>query len=54
MRNLRKIKSWGLVLAAIWLILTGLFSLLHVSFSGESVVLDLLAIAAGVLILLGR
>jgi hypothetical protein len=54
MKNLRRIKSWGLVLTAIWLILTGVFSLLHVTFSGESVVMDLLAIAAGVLILLGR
>jgi hypothetical protein len=53
-KNFRKIKSWGLVLAAVWLILTGLFSLLNVSFTGRSVILDLLAIAAGVLILLGR
>jgi hypothetical protein len=54
MRNLRRIKSWGLVLAAIWLILMGVFSLLKGSFSGEGLILDLLAIAAGVLILLGR
>ena len=54
MRRLRKIKSWGVVLLAIWLILNGVFSLLSVRFTGQSIFMDLLAIAAGVLLLLER
>ena len=54
MKRLRRIKSWGFVLLAIWLILTGVFSLLNVNFTGKGIVLDLLAIAAGVLLLLER
>ena len=54
MNRLRTIKSWGFTLLAIWLILTGVFSLLNVNFTGKGVILDLLAIAAGVLILLQR
>lgn len=47
-------RSVGMLLLAIWLILTGLFSLLSVSFAGFGVIMAVLAIAAGVLILLGR
>ena len=54
MNRLRRFKSWGFVLLAIWLILTGLFSLLSVNFTGKSVIMDLLAIAAGVLLMLER
>jgi len=42
----------GFLLLAIWLILTGLSA--FVSMSGLGVILALLAIAAGVFILLGR
>ncbi len=45
-------KSLGLLLLAIWLILSGLAS--FVSIGGIGVVLAILAIAAGVLILLDR
>jgi hypothetical protein len=41
------------VLAA-WLILTGALPLLHISFGYERTVLELVAIAAGVLLLVGR
>jgi hypothetical protein len=44
----------GLLLLAIWLILTGLISLLHFSFAGLPLVMAILALVAGVLILLGR
>ncbi len=54
MKRLRRIKSWGFVLLAIWLILTGVFSLLNVNFTAKTQILDLLAIAAGVLLLLER
>ncbi len=43
----------GLLLLAIWLVATGLVSLLNISFTGSAVILALLAIAAGVFILLG-
>jgi hypothetical protein len=42
------------VLLAIWLILIGLTSLLNLRFTGSQVLMDVLAIAAGVLILLRR
>ena len=44
----------GMILLAIWLILYGLIALLGLSFSGLPVIMAILAIAAGVLILLGR
>ncbi len=44
----------GMLLLAIWLIVYGLVALLGLSFSGLGVVMAILAIAAGVLILIGR
>ncbi len=46
--------NWGMLLLAIWLILYGLIALLGLSFSGLGVIMAILAIAAGVLILLER
>ncbi len=47
-------KNLGMFLLAIWLIATGLISVLSFSFAGLPMVMAILAIAAGVLILLGR
>jgi hypothetical protein len=47
-------RNLGLLLLAIYLILQGLIPLLHLSFAGLYVVMAILAIAAGVLLLLGR
>lgn len=47
-------RNLGLLLLAIWLILGGLMPLLNLSFSGAGTLMAILAIAAGVLILLGR
>ena len=44
----------GMLLLGLWLILTGLIPLLNLSVSGLGVLLQVLAIAAGVLILQGR
>lgn len=44
----------GYLLLAIWLILTGLLPLLNITFAGSGVILAILAIAAGVLLLLRR
>jgi hypothetical protein len=44
----------GMLLLGLWLILTGLIPLLNLSYSGLGVILQVLAIAAGVLILQGR
>jgi hypothetical protein len=54
MDYIQKIKNWGLVLLAIWLILWGVLSLLGISFPLMGTVLQVLAIAAGVLILLNK
>jgi hypothetical protein len=51
---MRITKNLGLLLLAVWLIITGLAALLNFSFSGMSTVMAILALAAGVLILVGR
>jgi hypothetical protein len=43
-----------MLLLAIWLILGGVMPLIHLSFSGAGTIMAILAIAAGVLILIGR
>jgi hypothetical protein len=51
---MRLTSSIGMWLLAIWLIVTGLIPLLNLSFSGLGTVMALLALAAGVLIVLGK
>ena len=51
--NMRLTKNLGMLLLAIWLIAWGLIALIP-ALSGLSLILAILAIAAGVLILLGR
>ena len=53
-RSTKLTLNLGMILLAIWLILTGLLSLPGVSFPSSGIVMALLAIAAGVLILLRR
>ena len=47
-------KNLGILLLGIWLILTGLIPLLSLSFSGLGTLMAILAIAAGVLIVVMR
>ena len=47
-------RNFGILLLGIWLILSGLLPFLHLGFSGLGVIMQVLAIAAGVLLLLGR
>jgi hypothetical protein len=47
-------RNVGMLLLAAWLVLTGLVPLLNLSFSGLGTVMAVLAIAAGVLIVVGR
>lgn len=51
---MRITRNIGMLLLAVWLILTGLVPLLNLSFSGLGTVMAVLAIAAGVLIIIGR
>lgn len=44
----------GLKLAAVWLIATGLIGLVNLTFAGLSVIMLVLALVAGVLILVER
>jgi hypothetical protein len=44
----------GMLLAGIWFILTGAIPLLHISFSGLGTLMAVLAIVAGILIVLGQ
>ena len=53
-RSIRSLRNrLGILVLSVWLILQGLLPLLHVQFTGSGTVLSLLAIAAGVLLLLG-
>jgi hypothetical protein len=54
MRELKLTKTLGMILLGIWLIITGLIPLLHFNFQGLSLIMAVLAIATGVIILLGR
>ena len=45
-------KNLGMLLLGIWLILTGIMPLLNLRFSGSGTLMAILAIAAGILILL--
>jgi len=47
-------KSIGMLLLGIWLILTGLLQLFSIAIPGGGIIMALLALAAGVLILLGK
>ena len=47
-------KNLGMLLLAIWLILTGLIELLGLSFNGLSILMGILAIAAGIILLIRR
>lgn len=47
-------RNLGMLLLAIWFIVTGLVSLLSLSFSGLGTIMAILALAVGILILLGK
>jgi hypothetical protein len=49
-----KLAKIGTLLLGIWLILKGAFPLLHLSFTSSDIIMSILAIAAGILILLGK
>jgi len=51
---MRLTRSLGMLLLAIWLILSGLTELLQFNFQGLPMLMALLALAAGILILFGR
>jgi hypothetical protein len=46
--------KWAVIVLAVWLILTGLFALIDLSFSGSGILMGILAIAAGILLLIQR
>ncbi len=47
-------KNLGMLLLGIWLIVTGLLQVVSIAIPGVDIILPLLAIAAGLIILLGR
>jgi len=47
-------RSFGVILLCVWLILTGILSLTNFRFEAEHIIMGLLALSAGVLILLGK
>jgi hypothetical protein len=51
---MRVTRNIGMLLLAVWLILTGLIPLINLNVSGLSTGMAVLAVAAGVLILVSR
>jgi len=51
---MRLTRNMGMLLLGIWLILTGLLQVVSISIPGIGSILALLAIVAGILILIGR
>jgi hypothetical protein len=49
-----KTKNVGMLLLGAWLILTGLIGLVHLSFSGLESLMAVLALAAGLLTIVGK
>jgi len=47
-------RNLGMVLLAVWLILTGVIPLINLSFAGLGTVMAGLAIASGVFLIIGR
>ena len=47
-------KNIGMMLLAIWLVVTGLMGLLHFTFPYAGQVLAVIAVAAGILIIAGK
>ena len=52
--NMKLTKNLGMLLLGIWLIVTGLLQVVSIPIPAIGIILAVLAIAAGVLILLGR
>jgi uncharacterized membrane protein HdeD (DUF308 family) len=51
---MRLTRRAGIIVLAIWLILTGLIQIFNISFTGEALIMGILAIVAGVLLLIER
>ena len=47
-------RTLGMILLGVWFLLSGLLTLTDLRFSGQEVVLSVLALLAGILVLLGR
>lgn len=51
--RMRVTRNLGMMLLGIWLLITGLVGLLNLSFAGLGPLMAIIALAAGILILLG-
>ncbi len=47
-------QNLGTLLLGVWLVFSGLISLIHLNFSGLGLIMGVLALVAGFLILIGR
>jgi hypothetical protein len=50
----RTARQIGMILLGIWLILTGILGLTGYTFTGDNTLMGVLALIAGILLLLGR
>ena len=51
---MKLMKNLGMLLLGIWLLLSGLITLVGLSFQGLAIIMGMLAIGAGILILINR
>jgi hypothetical protein len=51
---MRSSRSAGIILLSIWLILTGLMPLMRVDLPNSGMIMGILALVAGILLLIGR
>jgi uncharacterized membrane protein HdeD (DUF308 family) len=49
-----KFSSWGVLLLAVFLILYGIFALTNITVVAATIIMGMLAISAGILLLIGR
>jgi len=54
MRRMNPTRNLGMLLLGIWLIVSGLVALIGLTFQGLPILMGILALAAGILVLLGR
>ena len=51
---MKNVRNLGTTILGVWLILMGLVSALSLSFAGLSMLMGLLALVAGILLIMGR
>ena len=49
-----RVSGWGMLLAALWFLIYGLMNVFGLHFANDGVILGIIALVAGILLLLGK